>query len=167
MAGLTKAQRAQREAAKNESPKPESSDIPKATQDLMDALDKYGVTYGKDEDYASLLNKLTVYISSLEDIVSNRSTASHEEAAFASFIQGTNLSDKDFLMRLFKLGIAKIYIGRQWDKTRKQEWYLFADRDADLKDNQIHERIRFSGINPVATEDLFKRDTFKLMKGRI
>jgi len=67
----------------------------------------------------------------------------------------TNLTDEDFLLRLHSMGVADIYLSEHAAGDRR--FYVFNDIDATLTKEQVESRVRFSGINPLATKEIFRR----------
>jgi hypothetical protein len=142
----------------------ENPEVSKQVLDLRKALDMYKIAYSEEDTHDLLLNKLTAHISNQNAVIGSR--VDNEEAELRAYMNNTNLTNVEFVKRLKALGIQKRYISKQFNKATHQDWYLFDDKDHDISDAQIHSRVRFSDINPVKEEDLYKVDTLKIMRER-
>lgn len=185
MAGLTVAQRAEKEAKlkaeQSESVTINAGSIPDTIKifdgtietrasdaevdskehqrklDLIAGLKQFGVEGDASKTSDELMKEL------IEAGASIKRTFSHTEedklrSEVANYKTDTNLTNDAFIARLVKLGVPKLYVTRQSDKSGKVQWYLFHDVDKDLTDDAIWFRINNSGINPLKPQELFLKN---------
>jgi hypothetical protein len=73
------------------------------------------------------------------------------EVALKVYAEASNLTDMEFIKRLYLMSVSDTYIG------------MFRNEDNVLTDGQIWERIRYSGIRPLDPQEMFRlRDKLKI-----
>lgn len=117
--------------------------------DLRKALDELGIVYEPTDSVLALAKKLSKEATQLHKSKVD-SSVDVTQARLNSYPLGSNLTDKDFIKRLYFLGVSNFYLKPMRDPRdpNKAPTYLFYDIDAKLSDKQIHERIRFCGFVP-------------------
>jgi hypothetical protein len=106
------------------------------------ALENSGDMSADAYDDATILQKYNDYVLKLENKVVSFEV-SHETKNINFYLskasmhgKETKVTDKEFIMRLFKMNVPPFYL------------FLFKDADKDLKDKEIWRIINKSGINP-------------------
>jgi len=125
--------------------------------DLIAGLKQFGIDGDASKTSDELMKEL------IEAGASIKRTFSHTEedklkSEVANYKTDTNLTNDNFIARLIKLGVPKLYVTRQSDKNGKVQWYLFNDVDKELTDDMIWFRINNSGINPLKPQELFLKN---------
>lgn len=124
-------------------PKEESKEI----ENLRKSLSDLGIVYDDSESVYELAMKLAKEAKRMNDTTVS-SQADLTKRKLASYAPGTNITDKDFLQRLYFMGVPGMYLkGLYLTKGQGAPIFLFNDMDHKLSDARIWERIRFSGVS--------------------
>lgn len=123
-------------------------------QTIIDALSELGVEIDSEKSTQQLTEDLRSHVISLNKKIGAREV-DRVMVRVKSLRGVTNLKDEEFLARLVSMGIQDLYLISH-DKNGSP-FFLFTDEDAKLSDKQIHEKVRFSHINPVDTNSLFTK----------
>jgi len=114
--------------------------------ELRKTLDQIGISYEESDSISQLALKLAKESRRINETTVS-SAADLATKKFASYAPGTNLTDKDFLRRLFLMGVPGFYLKPHYsNKKPGAPIFLFNDMDHKLSDDRIWERIRFSGV---------------------
>lgn len=106
-------------------------------------LEELGIENAAQLSDGDLLSKLSDMLARTHEQVV-KGGAKTLTQKLVQYGDGSLIKDKEFLERLLKLNVFKIYLR------------LFRDQDKELSDDQIWERIRASGINPLPTKEVVK-----------
>jgi hypothetical protein len=116
-------------------------------ENLRKSLDDLGIAHSESESVYELAMKLAKEAKRVTDNTVS-SQADLTKRKLASYAPGTNLTDKDFLQRLYFMGVPGMYLkGLYLTKGQGAPIFLFNDMDHKLSDARIWERIRFSGVS--------------------
>ena len=121
---------------------------------ILQIFKDMGITVDEKRSTIDLTMDLQKHVMKLNGQV-NTKQSDIFTARLNSIKPHTNLTDDEFILRLIMLGIQDRYIiGNMKNKVMH---YLFSDSDSKLTDKLIHQKVRFSGINPMSTNELFTR----------
>ncbi len=123
-----------------------SNEPSKEVLEIRKTLDQIGIAYEESDDITQLALKLAKESRRINES-SVSSAADLAGKKFASYAAGTNITDKDFLRKLFLMGVPGFYLKPYYSKKSPgAPIFLFNDMDHKLSDARIWERIRFSGL---------------------
>lgn len=125
-----------------------------AKENVLLALKELGVDGDASKDYDDLVQDLISHSTRVHNSFVDK-TAKQLKSKLDFIKKMTNLRDDAFISRLISLGIHDFYLCPI--QKGNLTFFIFTDDDAHLSDRDIWSKIRASGVNPIATNDIFTR----------